>query len=119
MTTMLPATQTTALTPEQVLQRDWATNPRWAGIERSYTSAEVVNLRGSVVEEQTLARNGAARLWKLLHEQTYVRALGAMTGNQAVQQVKAGCRRFICPDGRWPPTRTWPATPIPTRACTQ
>ena len=47
MTTMLPATETTTLTPEQVLQRDWATNPRWAGIERSYTSADVVNLRGS------------------------------------------------------------------------
>jgi isocitrate lyase len=90
MTTMLPATETTALTPEQLLQRDWATNPRWAGIERSYTSADVVNLRGSVVEEQTLAKNGAARLWQLLHDQTYVRALGALTGNQAVQQVKAG-----------------------------
>ena len=90
MTTMLPATETTALTPEQALQRDWATNPRWAGIERSYTSADVVNLRGSLVEEQTLAKNGAARLWRLLHEQTYVRALGALTGNQAVQQVKAG-----------------------------
>ncbi|HVD82223.1 MAG TPA: isocitrate lyase, partial [Propionibacteriaceae bacterium] len=90
MTMLLPATETTALTAEQALQRDWATNPRWAGIERSYTSADVVNLRGSVVEEQTLAKNGAARLWRLLHEQTYVRALGALTGNQAVQQVKAG-----------------------------
>ena len=90
MTTMLPARETTHLTPEQLLQRDWATSARWAGIERSYTSADVVNLRGSVVEEQTLARNGATRLWQLLHEQTYVRALGALTGNQAVQQVKAG-----------------------------
>ena len=85
---MLPASRPTSA--EQVLQRDWATNPRWAGIERSYTSADVVNLRGSVVEEQTLAKNGAARLWRLLHDQTYVRALGALTGNQAVQQVKAG-----------------------------
>ena len=59
MTTMLPARETTHLTPEQLLQRDWATSARWAGIERSYTSADVVNLRGSVVEEQTLARNGA------------------------------------------------------------
>ncbi|HEY6665220.1 MAG TPA: isocitrate lyase, partial [Propionibacteriaceae bacterium] len=90
MTTMLPARETTHLTPEQLLQRDWATSTRWAGIERSYTSADVVNLRGSVVEEQTLARNGATRLWQLLREQTYVRALGALTGNQAVQQVKAG-----------------------------
>src|SRR5687768_18025663 len=90
MTTTLPNTETTTLTPEQVLQRDWATNPRWAGVERSYTSSDVVNLRGSVLEEQTLAKNGAARLWQLLHDQAYVRALGALTGNQAVQQVKAG-----------------------------
>ena len=93
MTTMLPTpetTETTSLTPQQLLQRDWAINPRWAGIERSYTSADVINLRGSVVEEQTLATNGARRLWRLLHDQTYVRALGALTGNQAVQQVKAG-----------------------------
>src|SRR5512133_3579021 len=90
MTTMLPARETGHLTPEQLLQRDWATNARWAGIGRSYTSSDVVSLRGSVVEEQTLARNGAARLWQLLHEQTYGRALGALTGHQAVQQVKAG-----------------------------
>jgi isocitrate lyase len=72
------------------VQRDWATNPRWAGISRSYTSEDVVRLRGSVVEEQTLAKLGADRLWRLLQDQTYVRALGALTGNQAVQQVKAG-----------------------------
>ena len=93
MTTMLPTpetAETTSVTPEQLLQRDWAINTRWAGIERSYTSADVINLRGSVVEEQTLATNGARRLWQLLHDHTYVRALGALTGNQAVQQVKAG-----------------------------
>ncbi|HEY5981070.1 MAG TPA: isocitrate lyase [Microlunatus sp.] len=80
----------TELTAEQILQRDWATNPRWAGISRSYHAADVVRLRGSLVEEQTLAKHGAARLWRLLQEQTFVRALGALTGNQAVQQVKAG-----------------------------
>ena len=85
MTTMLPTpettetTETTSLTSQQLLQRDWAINPRWAGMERSYTSADVINLRGSVVEEQTLATNGARRLWQLLHDQTYVRALGALT----------------------------------------
>ena len=80
----------TTQTPEQQLQRDWVTNPRWSGIARSYTADDVIRLRGSVVEEQTLARNGANRLWQLLHQQPFVRALGALTGNQAVQQVKAG-----------------------------
>ena len=90
MTTITRPHETTDLTPEEVLQRDWATNPRWAGISRSYTAEDVVRLRGSVVEEQTLAQLGAERLWTLLQNQTYVRALGALTGNQAVQQVKAG-----------------------------
>jgi isocitrate/methylisocitrate lyase len=83
-------TDRNALTAEQLLQRDWATNPRWSGIDRAYTSADVVRLRGSLVEEQTLARHGAATLWRLLQSQPFVRALGALTGNQAVQQVKAG-----------------------------
>jgi isocitrate lyase len=74
------------------LHRDWATDPRWAGIERTYTAADVVKLRGSVQEEHTLARLGAERLWSLLQEDGYVNALGALTGNQAVQQVKAGLR---------------------------
>ncbi|MGW4652188.1 isocitrate lyase [Kitasatospora sp. NPDC004289] len=68
----------------------WAADPRWAGIERTYTAAEVVRLSGSVREEHTLARRGAERLWKQLHEQDYVHALGALTGGQAVQMVKAG-----------------------------
>jgi len=80
----------TRQTSEQELQRDWSTNPRWSGIARSYTANDVIRLRGSVLEEQTLARNGANRLWQLLHDQPFVRALGALTGNQAVQQVKAG-----------------------------
>ncbi len=74
------------------LHRQWATDPRWAGIERTYTAADVVKLRGSVQEEHTLARLGAERLWALLHEDGYVNALGAMTGNQAVQQVRAGLK---------------------------
>ncbi|HEX8299717.1 MAG TPA: isocitrate lyase [Rubricoccaceae bacterium] len=72
------------------LAHDWATNTRWAGVERPYSAADVVALRGSVAVEHTLARLGAERLWTLLHERPYVAALGAMTGGQAVQQVRAG-----------------------------
>jgi isocitrate lyase len=72
------------------IARDWRTNPRWTGIERPYTSEDVVRLSGSVRIEYTLARMGAERLWHLLQEERYVAALGALTGNQAVQQVKAG-----------------------------
>ena len=74
------------------LRRQWATDPRWSGIERTYGAAEVVALRGSVQEEHTLARLGAQRLWSLLRADGYVNTLGALTGNQAVQQVKAGLR---------------------------
>ncbi len=72
------------------LAHEWATNPRWAGIERSYSAEDVVRLRGRVVEEHTLARRGAERLWELLHERSHVAALGALSGNQAVQMVRAG-----------------------------
>jgi isocitrate lyase len=74
------------------LQRDWETNPRWAGIERTYSADDVVKLRGSITEEHTLARRGAERLWDLLHTEDYVNTLGALTGNQAVQQVRAGLK---------------------------
>jgi isocitrate lyase len=74
------------------LQRQWDTDPRWAGIDRTYTAEDVVKLRGSVQEEHTLARLGAERLWRLLHEEDYVSSLGALTGNQAVQQVRAGLK---------------------------
>jgi isocitrate lyase len=74
------------------MQHEWATDPRWAGVERSYTADDVVRLRGSVQEEHTLARLGAERLWAMLHEDGHVATLGALTGNQAVQQVKAGLR---------------------------
>ncbi len=71
-------------------QNDWNTNPRWQGITRPYTQQDVERLRGSVHIEHTLARLGAEQLWELLQSEPYVAALGAMTGNQAVQQVKAG-----------------------------
>src|SRR5690349_7068824 len=70
----------------------WMSNPRWQGIERPYGAEDVVRLRGSVRIEHTLARMGAERLWRLLHVEDYVAALGALTGNQAVQQVKAGLK---------------------------
>ncbi len=68
----------------------WQSDKRWAGIERIYTAADVIRLRGSVQEEYTLARLGAQRLWSLLRTRDYVNTLGALTGNQAVQQVRAG-----------------------------
>ncbi|MFP5019570.1 isocitrate lyase [Pseudonocardia phyllosphaerae] len=72
------------------LEKEWAEDPRWAGITRGHTAADVVALSGSVVEDHTLARLGAERLWELLHDRDYVHALGALTGNQAVQSVRAG-----------------------------
>ncbi len=72
------------------LQRDWDTHPRWKGITRNYSAADVVRLRGTVHIEHSLARRGAERLWRQLHEMPFVNALGALTGNQAMQQVKAG-----------------------------
>lgn len=74
------------------MTKQWQSNERWQGIQRPYTSHDVVKLRGSVQIEHTLARLGAERLWWLLHNEPYVPALGALTGNQAVQQVKAGLK---------------------------
>ncbi|EHR62556.1 isocitrate lyase [Saccharomonospora cyanea] len=74
------------------LEREWQSNPRWKDVKRSYSAADVVKLRGSVVEEHTLARRGAEKLWNLLHTEDYIHALGALTGNQAVQQVRAGLK---------------------------
>jgi isocitrate lyase len=72
------------------LEKSWAEDSRWKGIERPYSAEDVVKLRGSILIEQTLATKGAARLWKSLQEEDFINALGALTGNQAVQQVKAG-----------------------------
>lgn len=72
------------------IERSWNFDKRWQGIKRHYSAADVVKLRGSVHIEHTLARLGAERLWRLLHTEDYVHALGAVTGNQAMQMVKAG-----------------------------
>src|SRR5438309_6680328 len=76
----------------QRLQNDWTDNARWKGIRRGYTADDVIRLRGSVTIEYTLARRGAQRLWHMLTNESFVSALGALTGNQAMQQVKAGLR---------------------------
>ena len=81
---------TTTLPTAEQLKKEWATDPRWAGIERGYSAEEVVRLRGTVAIEHSLARIGANKLWKYLGEKPFVNALGALTGNQAMQQVKAG-----------------------------
>ena len=79
---------------EQVdaLEADWKTNPRWKGVKRDYSAADVVRLRGSVPIDYTLARRGSEKLWKLVNEEDFVPTLGALTGGQAVQQVKAGVK---------------------------
>ncbi|GAB3779494.1 isocitrate lyase [Dyella agri] len=82
MKTSLPAVEQITL--------DWNNNPRWIGIRRNYSAEDVVRLRGTVPVEHSLARRGAERLWKSLHKEDFVNALGALTGNQAMQQVKAG-----------------------------
>ena len=74
----------------QALEQDWADNPRWNGVKRGYSAADVVRLRGSLRIEHTLARLGAEKLWKLCNERPFVNSLGALTGNQAMQQVRAG-----------------------------
>jgi isocitrate lyase len=72
------------------LKKDWAENPRWKGLKRGYTAEDVVRLRGSLKVEYTLAKVGAEKLWKMVNERAFVNSLGALTGNQAMQQVKAG-----------------------------
>ena len=76
----------------QALTKDWAENPRWKNVKRNYSAEDVVRLRGSVSIDHTLAKRGAEKLWGLLHTEPFVNALGALTGNQAMQQVKAGLK---------------------------
>ena len=83
---MMNGHQTTEMT------KQWETDPRWQGVKRPYSASDVLRLRGSIKIEHTLAQLGAERLWSLLHSEPYVAALGALTGNQAVQQVKAGLK---------------------------
>jgi isocitrate lyase len=82
--------RTTSLPTAEQITLDWNNNPRWAGVQRNYSAEDVVRLRGTVAVEHSLARRGAERLWKSLHKEDFVNALGALTGNQAMQQVKAG-----------------------------
>jgi isocitrate lyase len=72
------------------IKKDWAENPRWKGVKRGYSAEDVYRLRGSVQIEHTLAKRGAEKLWKMTQEMPFVNSLGAVTGNQAMQQVKAG-----------------------------
>ena len=74
------------------IKEDWEQNPRWRNVKRDFTAEDVYRLRGSIVIEHTLAHHGAEKLWRLLTTKPYVNTLGALTGNQAVQQVKAGLR---------------------------
>lgn len=102
----------------------WENDPRWDGIERTYSADDVVRLRGSVREESTLARRGAENLWNLIHTEEYVRALGAYTGGQAVQQVRAGLKAIylsgwqVAADGNlagqtYPDQSLYPANSVP------
>ncbi len=110
------------------LARNWKEDPRWQGITRPYTPADVERLRGSIHIEYTLARMGAERLWYLLHTEPYVAALGALTGNQAVQQVKAGLKAIylsgwqVAADANlagqmYPDQSLYPANSVPHVVC--
>ena len=85
-------TQATREQQAAALEKDWAENPRWKGIKRGYSGADVVRLRGSLPIEHTLAQRGAEKLWNLINSEPFVNTLGALTGNQAMQQVKAGLK---------------------------
>lgn len=107
------------------LQEIWDTDPRWDGVERTYSAEDVIRIRGSVREESTLAHRGAENLWNLLHTEDYVRALGAYTGGQAVQQVRAGLKAIylsgwqVAADGNlagqtYPDQSLYPANSVPS-----
>jgi isocitrate lyase len=109
----------------EAIRRDWEANPRWAGIRRDYAPDDVVRLQGSLVEEHTLARSMALKLWDLLHEEDYLNALGALTGGQAVQMVKAGLKAIylsgwqVAADGNlaesvYPDQSLYPANSAPS-----
>ncbi|MGA5135186.1 isocitrate lyase [Streptomyces olivoreticuli] len=115
----------TGTTTAEELARRWATDPRWRGVRRTYGAEDVVRLGGSVREEHTLARRGAERLWRRLHELDYVHALGALTGGQAVQMVKAGLQAIylsgwqVAADANqaghtYPDQSLYPANSVPT-----
>ncbi len=80
----------------KALNEEWANSPRWKGISRNYTAEDVVKLRGSVQIEYTLARNGAEKMWRLVNQEAPLCGLGALTGNQAIQEVQAGLKAIYC-----------------------
>jgi len=107
------------------LEKDWVTSPRWKGITRPYSAKDVDKLRGTFQHDHTIARMGAERLWELLQSETLVRALGALTGNQAVQQVQAGLKAIylsgwqVAGDANdaltmYPDQSLYPVTSVPT-----
>src|SRR6266480_8016473 len=106
------------------LEAAWRDDPRWEGLERTYGAADVVRLRGSIVPENTVARLGAERLWELLQREQPTRALGALTGGQAVQMIKAGLEAVylsgwqVAADGNlsgqtYPDQSLYPANSVP------
>ena len=107
------------------LDKDWANNPRWKGVKRAYSAADVVRLRGSLAIEHTIARRGAEKLWSLVNTEPFVNTLGALTGNQALQQVKAGLKAIylsgwqVAGDANsagemYPDQSLYPANSVPT-----
>ena len=107
------------------LAKSWEKESRWQGIERPYTAEQVVKLRSSFQIEYTIARMGAERLWNLMHSEPYVQALGALTGNQAVEQVLAGLKAIylsgwqVAADANtagqtYPDQSLYPADSVPT-----
>jgi isocitrate lyase len=107
------------------LETEWKTSARWNGIVRDYTAEDVIALRGSVAEEHTLAKRGAENLWNLIQSREWVPALGALTGNQAVQQVRAGLKAIylsgwqVAADANlsgqtYPDQSLYPANSVPT-----
>jgi isocitrate lyase len=108
----------------EAIKDDWEENPRWRDVKRDYTAADVFRLRGSLVIEHTLARRGAEKLWRLLTTRPYVNTLGALTGNQAMQQVKAGLQAIylsgwqVAADGNdscqmYPDQSLYPVSSVP------
>ncbi|HVI46378.1 MAG TPA: isocitrate lyase [Chitinophaga sp.] len=106
------------------LQREWAENPRWKGIQRPYTAADVLRLRGKVIIEYSIASQGAEKLWRYLHTQPATTALGALTGNQAIQEIAAGLQAIylsgwqVAADANlagqmYPDQSLYPATSVP------
>ena len=110
------------------LNKEWETNPRWKTTKRPYTAEDVVRLRGSVQIEHTLARRGAEKLWKMINEEPFVNSLGALTGNQAMQQVRAGLKAIylsgwqVAADANlsgemYPDQSLYPANSVPSVVC--